>query len=81
MNRPTSYQLHIKPIFTSTDIEHMANFGIDLATFDGVKASAPDILPRLKDVARPMPPRSDGGPWPDEWIALFERWINEGFPQ
>jgi hypothetical protein len=80
MNRPTSYALHIKVLFTSVDIEHMAAFGIDLATYEGVKASAPDILPRLRHSSRPMPPRSDGGAWPDEWIALFERWINEGFP-
>lgn len=81
MNRPTSYSLHIKPLLRDMDIDHMAAFGIDLATYEGVKASAADILARLKDQSRPMPPRSDGGPWPDEWIALFERWINEGLPE
>jgi hypothetical protein len=80
MNRPTSYALHIKLLFTSVDISHMKDLGVDLATHDGVKASATEILGRLKDAGRPMPPRRDGGPWPDEWIALFERWINEGFP-
>jgi hypothetical protein len=81
MNRPTSYALHIKPLFTTVDVEHMAPFGIDLGTYEGVVANAPDILSRLKHPSRPMPPKSDGGPWPDEWIALFERWMNEGVPK
>jgi hypothetical protein len=80
MSRPTSYALHIKPLFTAIDIEHMAAFGIDLATYEGVKASAAEILPRLTHPGRPMPPRADGGPWPEEWIALFDRWMREEFP-
>ena len=80
MNRPSSYALHIKPLFTAVDIEHMSGFGIDLGSYDGVKTSAPDILPRLKHPTRPMPPKNDGGPWPDEWIALFETWMSENYP-
>ena len=81
MNRPTSYALHIQRQFTPLDVEHMAPFGIDLGTYEGVVANAPAIFIRLKDSSRPMPPKTDGGPWPDEWIALFERWTNEGFPK
>lgn len=81
MNRTTSYVLHIKPLFTQVDIDHMADFGVDLGTYDGVKANATEISTRLKDTTAPMPPTSTGGPWPDEWIALFDRWISEGFPQ
>jgi hypothetical protein len=78
MNRPTSYALHIQPLFRTLDIEHMDGFGIVLGTYEGVKESATDILTRLKDPQFPMPPVDSDGPWPDEWIALFERWINEG---
>lgn len=78
MNRPTSYALHIKPLFRPIDIEHMDSFGVDLGTYEGVKANADKILKSVsgKDVF--MPPATDGGPWPDEWIAMFERWIAEG---
>ena len=78
MNRPTSYALHIKPLFRPLDIEHMDGFGVDLGTFDGVKANADAILARVKNKNAPMPPQADGGPWPDEWVALFTRWIAEG---
>lgn len=80
LNRPTSYDLHIRPLFRPIDIEHMEGFGVDLGTYDGVKASAPDILDRLRDATHPMPPKQADGPWPDEWIALFERWTTEGCP-
>jgi hypothetical protein len=70
MNRLTSYALHIKPLFRPLDIEH--------GTYDGVKANADEILNRVRDNDAPMPPAVDGGPWPDEWVALFERWIAEG---
>jgi len=64
------------------DVEHMNDVaGIDLTSYDVVKGISGPILNRLK--ARDhkmMPPQADGGPWPDEWIALFERWISEGHP-
>jgi hypothetical protein len=59
----------------------MDGFGVDLGTYDGVKANAGDILERVKARdAQMMPPQEDGGPWPDEWIALFERWMTEKYP-
>jgi hypothetical protein len=76
--RPTSYALHIRPLFTQVDIDHMAEFGVDLATHLGVRANAAAILTQLQDPRRPMPPVADSGPWPEEWIALFDRWIKEG---
>jgi hypothetical protein len=79
-NRPTSYRLHIRPLFTPTDIDHMNRLGLDLASHDDVKNNSGAILDRLRDAGNPMPPTADGGPWPDEWIALFERWIVEGHP-
>jgi hypothetical protein len=76
----TSYERDIRPLFRQIDIDHMNNFGVDLSTYDGVKENAEEILSRLKDTTRPMPPVSDGGPWPLNQIDLFERWMQEGFP-
>jgi hypothetical protein len=78
--RPTSYALHIRPLFRQVDIDHMADLGADLATLEGVTPNAAAILARLQDPTRPMPPVADNGPWPEEWIALFDRWIKEGCP-
>jgi hypothetical protein len=63
------------------DIEHMDGFGIDLGTYEGVKEIALMILTRLRSADEPTPPQASDGPWPDEWIALFARWIAEGYPQ
>jgi hypothetical protein len=83
MNRPTSFRLHIRPLFRDDpDIAHMKPLGIDLSSHDDVRQNSAEILTTLK--ARDgtmMPPASADGPWPDEWIALFERWINEGHAQ
>ena len=80
--RATSYALHIRPMFTETDVAHMRGAGIDLASYDDVKTKAATILKRLKGGPglRQMPPQTATGPWPDEWIALFERWTTEGCP-
>jgi hypothetical protein len=71
-------------MFRDLDVQHMGHVGpssIDLTNYDAVKAKAATILTKLKDSDDPMPPTDDGGPWPEEWIALFERWIAEGTPK
>ena len=82
-NRPTSFELHIRPLFRQEpDINHMLQqVGLDLNSYDQVRQNANDILQRLKarDISQ-MPPNNAEGPWPDEWITLFERWIREGSP-
>jgi hypothetical protein len=72
--RTPVYELHIRPMFRATDREHMS-FSVDLWDGDAVVGRAQDILQRLQTN---MPPESHGGPWPDEWIALFSRWIDSG---
>ena len=76
-----SFSNHISLMFRSIDTRHMA-FRFDLADYDEVKRFSEDILKSLKGLEgrRVMPPIEDGGPWPEEWIALFERWITEGHP-
>jgi hypothetical protein len=82
MNRPTSYKLHIRPLFRDgIDIPHMNDQGVDLSRYEQVRDSSTEIFKRLKARDQSMmPPQSDDGPWPDEWTALFERWMNEGHP-
>jgi hypothetical protein len=80
-NRPTSFALHIRTMFRQDpDIDHMINAaGLDLSSYDQVSQNANDILQRLKATdSTMMPPVRSGGPWPDEWISLFARWIQEG---
>ena len=51
-----SYATNIRPLFTQTDIDHMAFF-CDLAAYADVKTNAHDILGRLKGIGgRRMPP-------------------------
>jgi hypothetical protein len=80
MNRPTSFALHIRPLFRDQDISHM-DFVFDLSAYADVRDNSQGILDRLRGQSGDlMPPADDGGPWPDEWITLFERWMNEGCP-
>jgi hypothetical protein len=76
------YELHIRPMFRLLEHEHMMTLvtpPIDLWDLDTVWNKRTDILERLKDVgAQNMPGERMGGPWPAEWIALFERWIATG---
>jgi hypothetical protein len=46
----------------------------DLREYQDVKTYASGIYERLVDGSMPC-----DGPWPAEQIALFRRWIDEGF--
>ncbi|MGH2839407.1 MAG: hypothetical protein ACRDKY_01115 [Solirubrobacteraceae bacterium] len=72
--RTPRFELHIRPMFRLTDRDHMA-FAFDLTDYDAVAANAADILERLEG---DMPPPGASGPWPEEWIELFKRWIDSG---
>lgn len=71
----TSYERDIKPLFTEDDAMCMSSFGFDLGTYEDVKEYAESIYERLED--RSMPPDE---PWPDDRIALFKQWMDEGMP-
>lgn len=78
----TSFKKHIRLMFSEMDIQHM-RFMIDLTDYDDVKKHSKSILTSLKGEKgrRIMPPIEEGGPWPEEWVALFERWIIEQHPR
>jgi hypothetical protein len=73
-NRPASYSVHIGPLFTANQQACMINV-FDLKSCADVTANAEDIYARLADKSMPA---DQTRPWPDEWIALFRRWIDEG---
>src|SRR5919107_2871290 len=80
--RPPVFELHIRPLFRLLDRAHMLSLvtpGIDLWDLDTVWAAREAILTRLRgEGSQNMPGLPVGGPWPAEWITLFERWIATG---
>jgi hypothetical protein len=63
----------------------MIQFGnFDLWNYADVSnpTRAQSILTWLTDTTDDvMPPKTHGGPWPAEWIDLFRRWTEEGYPR
>ena len=68
-----SFSTDIRPLFRDTDVDAMQAFGLDLSSYDEVKARASEINDRLEDGSMPC-----DDAWPAEDLALFRRWINEG---
>lgn len=50
-------------------------YGLDLSSYEEVKARASEIYARLVDASMPC-----DEPWPPERLGLFRLWIDEGFP-
>lgn len=73
-NRPASFALHIRPLFTSDQRDCMQGY-LDLWSHDDVAANVELVHAKLLDHSMPA---DDTGPWPDEWISLFSRWMSEG---
>ena len=69
-----SFAKDIRPLFRDEpDVSEMKPMGLDLASYDDVKAQSTGIYEVLANGSMP----SDG-PWPEEQIALFKRWMDEG---
>ncbi len=73
--RPVRYEIHIRPLTRLIDRDNMS-WAFDLWDYDQVKTNVDAILLRT---AADMPPLPYGGPWPAEWVAIFQRWKDEGF--
>jgi len=50
-------------------------WAFDLGNYQDVSAHAQAILERLASGTMPC-----DGPWPEEQIALFRRWVEAGMP-
>jgi hypothetical protein len=73
-----SYESDIKPLFSKVDREHM-DFMFDLWSYKDVKKNADDILDSVSAGRMPPPPPQGDGPWSQEKVALFKRWIDGGY--
>jgi hypothetical protein len=83
MINPPYFEIHIRPMFRLIDQNQMAS-RFDLFDYEQVRAKAVVIAGTLKEplTSRRLMPKLDwGGPWPEEWIRLFERWISAGCPR
>ena len=69
-----SFAQNIRPLFRDDpDVEVMKPFGLDLSSFADVKAQAEAIYARLDDGSMPC-----DEPWPEDRIARFKQWMDEG---
>jgi hypothetical protein len=76
MATPASPELSfrdIKPLFRDEDQDNMLGFGLDLYNYEQVKDRAAEILERLADGSMPCDEA-----WPEDRVALFRRWMDEG---
>jgi hypothetical protein len=78
---PISFAAQILPLFTETDIAHMANFSVMLAEYSYMSqpANAQDVLDHLNGTASPLMPPAPAGPWPVANIQLFQAWMAGGY--
>jgi hypothetical protein len=69
-----SFAKDIRPLFRDTpDVDSMKEYGLDLSAYSEVKGQAEIIYERLQDGSMPC-----DGAWPEERLALFRRWMDEG---
>ena len=71
---PLSFAADIRKLFRDTpDVDTMKGLCLDLSAYEDVKASAEAIYGTVKDGSMPC-----DGPWPEEQVAMFKRWMDEG---
>jgi len=69
-----SFANDIRPLFRdSPDIDSMKEYGLDLSSYEDVKAQAGAIYARLEDGSMPC-----DVPWPAKQMELFKQWMEEG---
>jgi CDGSH-type Zn-finger protein/truncated hemoglobin YjbI len=67
-----SFDAHIRPLFREQDRQSMS-FAFDLWSVDDVRAQAAGVLERLRDGSMPC-----DGAWPEDQVAVFQRWTESG---
>lgn len=74
-----SFAKDIRPMFTDLDVEHMQRFGMDLSSYDDVKAHADGIYSTVASGA--MPPSTSGeARWTPEQCERFKAWQTQNCP-
>ena len=82
MDDLTSFETHIRPLFTQRDIQGMSK-AFNLANYEDVKTHAGVILDRIRGIGgavMPPPPPKGEGPWAQSRINLFAKWVADGCP-
>jgi hypothetical protein len=71
---PVSFAADIRPLFRdSPDIESMQGYGLDLSSYEEVRARAFEIYACLADGSMPC-----DEPWSAQRLALLKQWMDEG---
>ena len=71
---PLCFAIDIRPLFRDTpDVDSMKDYGLDLSSYDQVKAQAAEIYETLESGSMPC-----DAPWPPEQVARFKQWMDEG---
>jgi hypothetical protein len=75
-----SFQSDIKPLFTTRDVQHMANRGVLLDNYEYMSKSenAQNVYDYLTGAKKPQMPL--GGPfWSQTQLDLFNQWMQDGY--
>jgi hypothetical protein len=70
-----TFDADIKPLFREKDRDSMRR-AFDLWSYADVKAHAAAIAEQVKNGTMPC-----DGAWPNDRVALFERWVAQGTPE
>ena len=73
-DEPISFEQDVRPLFREHDRDSMKR-AFDLWSHDDVARHSDAILARLRDGTMPC-----DGAWPDEQVALLQRWVDAGTP-
>lgn len=69
-----SFAKDIRPLFRdSPDVSTMKRMGLDLSSYEDVKAKSEGIYARLENGTMPCDEE-----WPKDRVSLFKRWMDEG---
>ena len=82
MDKLTSFESDIRPLFTQRDIQGMSK-AFNLASYAEVKVHATAIYDRIRGIGgavMPPPPPRGEGQWPQSRIDLFAKWLADGCP-
>lgn len=69
-----SFEEDIRPLFREKDVEEMKEIAdFDLSNYEDVRENAEAIHSYVADGSMPC-----DGPWPEEQVEKFKRWMNQG---
>jgi hypothetical protein len=67
------FAANVRTLFRDSDVKTMKRYGVDLSTYEGVKARAKDIYARLVDGDMPC-----DGAWGTDALNTFKEWMDGG---